>query len=52
MDWETPDGEDLGVYQRFDEYMTELDPVAGYLKSKFGEEKAKSLVDDFLFCYK
>ena len=31
--------------------MTELDPVAGYLKSKFGEEKAEKLVKDFLFCY-
>ena len=51
IDWETPDGEDLEAYRRFDEYMTELDPVAGYLKSKFGEEKAEKLVKDFLFCY-
>jgi len=32
--------------------MTKLDPVRGYLKSKFGEDKSESFVDDFLFCYK
>ena len=52
IEWETPDGEDLTAYKRFDEYMTELDPVAGYLKGKFGPEKAEKLVHDFLFCYK
>ena len=32
-------------------YMTRLDPVSGYLKGKFGKEKAESLVNDFLFEY-
>ena len=39
------------TYHDFDKYMRALDPVSGYLKGKFGEEKAESLVDDFLFCY-
>ena len=52
LEWETPDGEDTTVYKEFDTYMTELDPVAGYLKGKFGQEKSHSLVNDFLFCYK
>ena len=52
LEWETPDGEDTTVYKDFDSYMTKLDPVAGYLKGKFGGDKAHSLVNDFLFCYK
>ena len=52
VEWETPDGTNASeTYRRFDEYMTELDPVAGYLKSKFGEERAEELVRGFLFCY-
>jgi len=47
-----PVGEDTTVYSDFDTYMTKLDPVRGYLKSKFGEDKSESFVDDFLFCYK
>jgi hypothetical protein len=39
------------TYGDFDKYMKRLDPVSGYLSSKFGKEKADSLVDDFLFCY-
>ena len=39
------------TYGDFDKYMRRLDPVGGYLSSKFGEEKAESLVNDFLFCY-
>ena len=39
------------TYHDFDKYMRALDPVSGYLKGQFGEEKAESLVDDFLFCY-
>ena len=39
-------------YKDFDSYMTRLDPVGGYLKGRFGKEKADSLVNDFLFCYK
>ena len=46
-----PDGEDTSVYADFDTYMTRLDPVGGYLKGIFGEDKAEQLVKDFLFCY-
>ena len=46
-----PNGNDTSVYKDFDAYMTRLDPVSGYLKSKFGKEKAESLVNDFLFEY-
>ena len=46
-----PSGLDFSSYCDFDKYMKELDPVAGYLSSKFGKEKAESLVNDFLFCY-
>ena len=47
-----PVGNDTTVYSDFDTYMTELDPVRGYLKNKFGEEKSESFVNDFLFSYK
>ena len=46
-----PDGEDTSVYVDFDTYMTRLDPVGGYLKGIFGEDRAEQLVKDFLFCY-
>ena len=46
-----PTGTDTSNYKDFDAYMTKLDPVGGYLKGKFGQEKAESLVNDFLFCY-
>ena len=46
-----PDGEDTSAYADFDTYMTRLDPVGGYLKGIFGEERAEQLVKDFLFCY-
>ena len=42
----------LSDYKDFDSYMTRLDPVGGYLKSRFGKERAESLVNNFLFCYK
>ena len=51
LECEKPTGNDTSVYKDFDAYMTKLDPVSGYLKGKFGEEKAESLVNDFLFCY-
>ena len=46
-----PTGEDTSAYKDFDSYMTKLDPVGGFLKGKFGKEKADSLVNDFLFAY-
>ena len=51
VELEKPTGTDTSVYKDFDAYMTRLDPVSGYLKSKFGKEKSESLVNDFLFEY-
>ena len=51
LELEKPTEVDTSVYKDFDAYMTKLDPVSGYLKGKFGEERAESLVNDFLFCY-
>ena len=51
LECEKPTGMDTSVYKDFDAYMTRLDPVGGYLKGKFGQEKAESLVNDFLFEY-
>ena len=51
VEYEKPTGTDTSEYKDFDAYMTRLDPVSGYLKSKFGQEKAESLVNDFLFEY-
>jgi hypothetical protein len=39
------------TYRDFDAYMRKLDPVSGYLNSKFGQEQSEKLVNDFLFCY-
>ena len=52
IELEKPTGTDTSVYNDFDAYMTKLDPVGGYLAGKFGKEKAESLVNDFLFCFK
>ena len=52
IDNNKPVGEDTTAYSDFDTYMTKLDPVRGYLKTKFGEEKSESFVNDFLFSYK
>ena len=51
LELEKPTGTDTSEYKDFDAYMTRLDPVSGYLKGKFGKEKAESLVNDFLFQY-
>ena len=51
LELEKPNGMDTTVYKDFDAYMTKLDPVRGYLKSKFGEEKSELFVTDFLFTY-
>lgn len=39
------------TYSDFDKYMKRLDPVSGYITSKFGKEKSESFVSDFLFSY-
>ena len=51
LELEKPTGTDTSEYKDFDAYMTKLDPVSGYLKGKFGGDKAESLVNDFLFEY-
>ena len=51
LELEKPTGVDTSKYKDFDAYMTKLDPVSGYLKGKFGGDKAESLVNDFLFEY-
>ena len=51
IEYKKPTETDTSVYKDFDAYMTRLDPVSGYLKGKFGKEKAESLVNDFLFEY-
>ena len=52
IDNNKPVGEDTTFYSDFDTYMTKLDPVRGYLKTKFGADKSESFVNDFLFSYK
>ena len=51
LECEKPTGTDTSEYKDFDAYMTKLDPVSGYLKGKFGGDKAERLVNDFLFEY-
>lgn len=46
-----PTGLDTSKYTDFDQYMTKLDPVAGYLSSNFGKEQSEKLVKEFLFTY-
>jgi len=52
IDENKPVGKDTTFYSDFDTYMTKLDPVRGYLKTKFGADKSESFVNDFLFSYK
>lgn len=42
---------DESIYVDFDTYMHKLDPVSGFMESRFGKEFAKSYVDNFLFPY-
>jgi hypothetical protein len=46
-----PSKDDITVYVDFDTYMHKLDPVSGFMESRFGKEFAKKYVDDFLFPY-
>lgn len=46
-----PTEKDITVYGDFDRYMLDLDPVAGYMSSKFGKEFSESYVNDFLFSF-
>ncbi len=51
LECEKPTGRDTSVYKDFDSYMTKLDPVGGYLSSKFGKERTERFVNEFLFAY-
>lgn len=51
LESEQPNGIEEFVYRDFDSYMKKLDPVAGYLSSKFGKERAEDFVENFLFSY-
>jgi hypothetical protein len=46
-----PSDLDESVYIDFDTYMHKLDPVSGFMESRFGKEFAKNYVDNFLFPY-
>ena len=46
-----PTGIDTYKYSEFDKYMTDLDPVGGYMENKFDKFIARSYVNDFLFSY-
>ena len=51
LECKQPNGLDTSVYKDFDSYMTKLDPVGGYLSSKFGKQRSERLVNEFLFDY-
>ena len=51
LECKQPIGLDTSSYKDFDSYMTKLDPVGGYLSSKFGKQRSERLVNEFLFAY-
>ena len=51
VDEAQPTGEDLGFYQDFDIYMKKLDPILGYLSSRFGADNADRMMNQFFFPY-
>ena len=46
-----PKETDSRVYKKFDQYMLDLDPVIGYMGSKFGKSFSEDYVNNFLFSY-
>nr|BAR25558.1 putative oxidoreductase [uncultured Mediterranean phage uvMED]BAR25584.1 putative oxidoreductase [uncultured Mediterranean phage uvMED] len=46
-----PKETDGRVYKKFDQYMLDLDPVIGYMASKFGKSFSEDYVNKFLFSY-
>ena len=46
-----PTGTDTSEYTDFDKYMIRLDPISGYLSSRFGKEKSHNLIKEFFFSY-
>ena len=51
VDEAQPTGEDLSFYQDFDIYMKKLDPILGYLSSRFGADNADRMMNEFFFPY-
>jgi len=51
IDQTQPSGTDVSSYQDFDIYMKKLDPILGYLSSKFGKDNAERMMDEFFFPY-
>ena len=51
LNFAQPTGTDTRVYQNFDQYMLDLDPVIGYMSNKFGKDWSKNYVNNFLFSY-
>ena len=51
IDEAQPTGEDTSFYKDFDTYMKKLDPILGYLSSKFGKENANRMMDEYFFPY-
>ena len=46
-----PIGTDTTQYVDFDRYMIRLDPISGYLSSRFGKEESQTLIKEFFFSY-
>jgi hypothetical protein len=46
-----PTEENVEEFADFDKYMLELDPVTGYMSSKFGKEFGEKYTHEFLFEY-
>jgi hypothetical protein len=51
IDEANPVGLDTTAYIDFDNYMRKLDPINGYMASKFDKEKSEKFVNEFLFTY-
>ena len=49
IDEAQPTGEDTSFYKDFDVYMKKLDPILGYMSSRFGKENANRMMDEFSF---
>ena len=51
VDEAQPTGEDTSFYQDFDTYMKKLDPILGYMSSRFGADNADRMMNEFFFPY-
>ena len=51
VDEAQPTGEDTSFYKDFDVYMKKLDPILGYMSSRFGADNADRMMNEFFFPY-